>query len=111
MRRSVVVLLLVALTLIGAGAVALATSAAAPRRRGDHRLSTLLVIDDVLWSARRAGSTSSCSPDVLLPYVFKGTEPPILGDLVNDFDFNQPPRPPVILSVHPAPGPASTPPS
>ena len=26
---------------------------------------------------------------------------PILGNLVNDFNFNQPPRPPVILPVHP----------
>jgi phospholipase C len=34
----------------------------------------------------------------------------ILGDLVDDFNFNQSPRPPVILSTHPAPGPASTPP-
>jgi phospholipase C len=35
---------------------------------------------------------------------------PLLGDLSSDFDFNQPPRPPEILPVHPAPGPASTPP-
>ena len=33
----------------------------------------------------------------------------ILGDLLADFDFNQAPRPPVLLSAHPAPGPASTP--
>jgi phospholipase C len=33
-----------------------------------------------------------------------------LGDLEGDFDFNQPPRPPLILPVHPAPGPASSPP-
>jgi phospholipase C len=32
---------------------------------------------------------------------------PLLGNLANEFDFNQAPRPPVILSVHPAPGPAS----
>jgi hypothetical protein len=31
---------------------------------------------------------------------------PILGNLVNDFDFNQSPRPPVILPVHPARHPA-----
>jgi phospholipase C len=30
-----------------------------------------------------------------------------IGDLTADFDFTQPPRPPVLLSVHPAPGPAS----
>jgi phospholipase C len=35
---------------------------------------------------------------------------PQLGDLSADFDFTQPPRPPEILPVHPAPGPASTPP-
>ncbi len=34
---------------------------------------------------------------------------PILGNLVNDFDFTQTPRQPTILSVNPAPGPASTP--
>jgi phospholipase C len=37
-------------------------------------------------------------------------EAPGLGSLVNDFNFNQPPRPPLILPTHPAPGPASTPP-
>jgi phospholipase C len=35
---------------------------------------------------------------------------PMLGDLTADFDFSQPPRAPVILPVHPAPGPASAPP-
>jgi phospholipase C len=32
---------------------------------------------------------------------------PLLGDLTLDFDFNQRPRAPEILPVHPAPGPAS----
>ena len=36
---------------------------------------------------------------------------PLLGDLSADFNFDQPPRTPLILPVHPAPGPASTPPS
>jgi phospholipase C len=35
---------------------------------------------------------------------------PLLGDLTADFNFQQTPRPPLILPVHPAPGPASTPP-
>jgi phospholipase C len=35
---------------------------------------------------------------------------PLLGDLREDFDFNQQPRPPLVLPVHPPPGPASTPP-
>jgi phospholipase C len=30
-----------------------------------------------------------------------------VGDLTADFDFDQPPRPPLILPVHPSPGPAS----
>jgi phospholipase C len=37
-------------------------------------------------------------------------EAPGLGDIVNDFDFNQSPRPPLLLSAHPEPGPASEPP-
>jgi phospholipase C len=32
-----------------------------------------------------------------------------LGDLQQDFDFSQPPRPPLILPTKPPPGPASTP--
>ncbi len=34
---------------------------------------------------------------------------PGLGDLTADFDFNQAPRPPLILPLHPPPGPASKP--
>lgn len=34
---------------------------------------------------------------------------PQLGDLLNDFDFSQSPRPPMILPEHPKPGPASIP--
>jgi phospholipase C len=33
---------------------------------------------------------------------------PILGDLRADFNFSQAPRPPMVLSQHPAPGSAST---
>jgi hypothetical protein len=29
----------------------------------------------------------------------------ILGDLRNDFDFSQSPRPPLLLPLHPKPGP------
>ncbi len=35
---------------------------------------------------------------------------PILGNLTSDFNFRQPPRVPLILPVHPSPGPASNPP-
>ncbi|HEX3540712.1 MAG TPA: alkaline phosphatase family protein [Acidimicrobiales bacterium] len=34
---------------------------------------------------------------------------PQLGNLVNDFNFSQPPRPPLLLPVHPPPGPPSIP--
>jgi phospholipase C len=37
-------------------------------------------------------------------------EAPGLGDLESDFNFNQPPRAPLILPAEPAPGPASCPP-
>ncbi len=37
-------------------------------------------------------------------------EAPGLGNLVEDFDFSQAPRPPLLLPVDPAPGPASCPP-
>jgi phospholipase C len=33
----------------------------------------------------------------------------ILGNLVTDFDFTQAPRPPMLLPLHPEPGPASSP--
>ena len=33
----------------------------------------------------------------------------ILGDLTSDFDFNRSPRPPMLLSMNPQPGPASIP--
>ncbi len=32
-----------------------------------------------------------------------------LGDLAQDFDFAQQPRPPLVLDPHPKPGPSSTP--
>jgi phospholipase C len=35
---------------------------------------------------------------------------PLLGDLQADFNFNQAPRPPVFLKIHPPRGPASSPP-
>ena len=35
--------------------------------------------------------------------------PGILGDLLKEFDFSRPPRPPLILPLRPRPGPASSP--
>jgi phospholipase C len=37
-------------------------------------------------------------------------EQPGIGNLLSDFEFNQPPLPSLILPAHPAPGPASNPP-
>jgi hypothetical protein len=37
-------------------------------------------------------------------------EAPGLGDIASDFDFNQSPKPAVLLPTHPEPGPASNPP-
>src|SRR5581483_11904108 len=61
--------------------------------------------DDFLGGARldpRTDGRPDPRPDVR-------EDNPMLGDLTADFDFTQPPRPPVILSLHPPPGPPSTP--
>ncbi len=67
---------------------------------------TKFIEDDFINSARLDPATDG-RPD---PRPDVREDNPILGNLVNDFDFNQTPRPPMILPVHPAPGPASTPP-
>ncbi len=64
-------------------------------------------IEDVFLNGQRLDPQTDGRPDPR-PDV-RETEP-ILGNLVREFNFYQPPRPPLILSVHPAPGPASTPP-
>jgi phospholipase C len=61
--------------------------------------------DDFLGGARLDPATDG-RPD---PRPDVREDAAILGNLLADFDFNQPPRPPVLLSTHPAPGPASTP--
>jgi phospholipase C len=82
-------------------------------RRGyiDHQVLshdnyTKFIEDDFL-GGRRLDPTTDGRPD-RRPDVREAN--PLLGDLSSDFDFNQPPRPPETLSVHPAPGPPSTPP-
>jgi phospholipase C len=62
--------------------------------------------DDFLGGARLNPATDG-RPDPR-PDVREAS--PYLGDLAADFDFFQPPRAPIILPVHPTPGPASTPP-
>jgi phospholipase C len=61
--------------------------------------------DDFLGGARLNPATDG-RPD---PRPDVREDEAILGDLIADFNFSQPPRPPVLLSTHPAPGPASTP--
>ncbi len=61
--------------------------------------------DDFLGSSRLDPKTDG-RPD---PRPTVREDVPILGNLVNDFDFTQAPRPPLILPTSPAPGPASIP--
>jgi phospholipase C len=61
--------------------------------------------DDFLNSARLDPKTDG-RPDPR-PDVRENVS--ILGNLVSDFNFSQAPRQPVILPLHPAPGPTSTP--
>ncbi|MGD0709286.1 MAG: alkaline phosphatase family protein [Anaerolineaceae bacterium] len=63
-------------------------------------------IEDVFLNGQRLDPLTDGRPDPR-PNVRENVS--ILGDLSQDFDFNQPPRPPLVLSVHPAPGPASKP--
>ena len=61
---------------------------------------TKFIEDDFIKSARLDPATDG-RPD---PRPDVREDNPILGNIVNDFDFNQTPRPPMILPVHPAPG-------
>jgi hypothetical protein len=64
-------------------------------------------IEDDFLAGQRLNPTTDGRPDPR-PDVREAS--PLLGDLVMDFNFNQAPRGPVLLPVHPPPGPASTPP-
>ena len=71
-----------------------------------HDAYLKFIEDDFLGGARLNPATDGRPdrrPDVR-------EEAPGLGSIANDFDFNQAPRPPVLLSAHPEPGPASEPP-
>jgi phospholipase C len=65
----------------------------------------LKFIEDDFLSGQRLDPKTDGRPDPR-PTVRENVS--ILGDLTNDFDFSQTPRAPVILSLHPTPGPAST---
>jgi phospholipase C len=64
-------------------------------------------IEDDFLGGQRLDPTTDGRPD---PRPDVRENAPQLGDLTAAFDFTQTPRAPLILPVHPAPGPASTPP-
>jgi len=64
----------------------------------------LKFIEDDFLGGQRIDPANDGRPD-LRPTVRENV--PILGDLSQDFDFTQPPRPPLILPPNPPPGPAS----
>ena len=68
----------------------------------DHQVLSfdayLKFIEDDFLNSQRIDPQSDGRPD---PRPTVREEVPILGDLAQDFDFNQTPRPPLILSTHP----------
>jgi hypothetical protein len=68
----------------------------------------LKFIEDDFLDGQRLNPATDGRPDAR-PEVAE--ENPGVGNLVEDFDFNQTPREPLLLPVHPAAGPASKPPS
>jgi len=68
----------------------------------------LKFIEDDFLGGQRLNPATDGRPDAR-PVVRE--EAAGLGDLVEDFNFNQAPRGPLLLPVHPAPGPASKPPA
>jgi phospholipase C len=82
-------------------------------RRGliDHQVMSqdayVKFIEDDFLGGQRLDPRTDGRPD---PRTDVREALPQVGDLTADFNFNQAPLPPVILPVHPAPGPASTPP-
>jgi phospholipase C len=64
-------------------------------------------IEDDFLGGQRLDPTTDGRPDPR-PNVRENN--PLVGDATADFDFDQAPRPPLVLSPHPPPGPASSPP-
>jgi len=65
----------------------------------------LKFIEDDFLNSQRLDPKTDGRPDPR-PTVRENVS--ILGNLLSDFDFSQSPRPPMILSTNPSPGPAST---
>ena len=70
-----------------------------------HDAFLKFIEDDFLGGARLDPATDG-RPD---PRPTVRETVPQLGNLANDFDFNQSPRKPLVLPLNPAPGPASKP--
>jgi len=66
----------------------------------------LKFIEDLYMKSQRLDPKTDGRPDPR-PTVRENVK--ILGDLRKEFDFSQTPLPPLILPLHPPPGPASTP--
>jgi phospholipase C len=64
-------------------------------------------IEDDFLGGQRLDPSTDARPDPR-PDVREAN--PLVGELASDFDFQQSPLPPLVLPVHPAPGPASIPP-
>jgi len=64
----------------------------------------LKFIEDVCLGGQRIDPRTDGRPDPR-PNVRENVSQ--LGDLKNDFDFTEPPRPPLLLPLHPQPGPPS----
>lgn len=76
----------------------------------DHRILSHdaynVFIQDLFLNGQRLDPKTDGRPD---PRPTVRENVPVLSSLLEDFDFTQPPRPPLILPLHPAPGPASQP--
>ncbi len=76
----------------------------------DHQILSfdayLKFVEDLYLNGQRLDPKTDGRPDPR-PDVRENAS--ILGNLLSDFDFSQPPLPPVVLSPNPAPGPASIP--
>jgi phospholipase C len=89
----------------------LVISAYARKGLVDHQLlshdSYLKFIEDDFLGKARLNPATDGRPDARANV---REESSALGDLASSFDFKQQPRPPLLLSPHPSPGPASNPP-
>jgi phospholipase C len=66
----------------------------------------LKFVEDLFLNGARLDPQTDGRPD---PRPTVRENAAILGDLMNDFDFTQSPRPPLLLPTIPKPGPASIP--